>query len=387
MAVEPASIISIFLGIFKILLSPFVKTIKWIYEKLPFKVILRKPSPKLGIIESAWQSPTWQFAKQGDKEIIAINTFWRITNTLPYHLTALNVFLTKPERVKGNVLIKNPESEVYGSYTIPKGYTTEVDASFIIDKKHVKHPEDMIKINIEFQDPLGRLHKLNQVVVKPFLKEQVGKADTLNIEDPSRIKNNLEKKVVAVLKNETEQYKVRGRREGRLGTVEWPRGTLEWRKADDKIQFLFENSNTENVNSEHIRALLNLYNSSSQRNKQVITKAVLNRIDKKSEYRNVAYLIIFFLFEIGHLKEGLNIALKKLKGDKANAFSDMLRILDFLLAFRYEEFEEKELNVIEAFVYATKEHPFQIKERINAIRVRNMLTNSEPVVSGSVVVN
>jgi hypothetical protein len=365
-------ILSIIFDFIKLVLLPLTKTLKWIYGKLPFKVISRKPLPKLGIIESAWREPIWEFVKYRDKEVIAIHTYWQITNTLSYNLTALNVFLTKPERVKGHLLIKHYKSDIYGSYAIPKGYTTEADASFMIDKKYIKQPEDVIKIRIEFQDPVGRYHKLDQVVIKPIIKTQVNKIDSLKIEDPSKIKNKVEKQVVAVLKNEIEQYKVRGRREGRLGTVEWPRGTIEWRGMDEKIKFLFDNSAAGNVSSEHVKALLNLYNSSSPRDKAIIIKSLLNRIDKKSEYRNVGYLIIFFLFEIGHLEEGLKIALKKLKGDKTNAFSDTLRLLDFLLAFRYGEFEEAEMNTIEAFVYATKEHPFQIKERINAIRVNKL---------------
>ena len=49
-----------------------------------------------------------------------------------------------------------------------------------------------------------------------------------------------------------------------------------------------------------------------------------------------------------------------------------MRMLDILLAFRYEEFKEQDLDAIEKFVYSTKEHPFKIKERINAIRVTKM---------------
>ena len=73
------------------------------------------------------------------------------------------------------------------------------------------------------------------------------------------------------------------------------------------------------------------------------------------------------------IKDGLDIALKKLQHDKATGFGDVLRILDFLLAFRYQEFETAELDAIETFVCSTKEHTFQIKERINAIRVRKIL--------------
>lgn len=367
---------SLIWDIIKTLLSPFTKALKWFYEQLPVKVVRRKPPLKLGVIESSWHEHTWEFAKQRGKEVIAIHTHWQITNTLPYDLTALNVFLKIPERVKGRVLTKNYKSDIWGSYPIPKGYTTEIEASFVINKKHAKSMKDAIKAGIELQDPTGRTHKIDNFIVEPVRKGSV-KRELLVIEDPSKIKNKVEKQVVAVLKNEVEQYKARGRREGRLGTVEWPKGTIEWRGADDKIQFLFENSNKVNVKSDHIDALLSLYQSSSVNDKRNIIAALLNRIDKKSEYRDVGYLIIFFLFETSHLKEGLDITFKKLRGDKANAFGDVLRMLDFLLAFRYTEFQESDLDAIEAFVYSTKEHPFRIKERINAIRVRNMFNNSK----------
>lgn len=375
-------LLSLIWDIVKTLLSPFTKALKWFYEQLPFKIVIRKPSPKLGIIESSWRGHTWEYAKHRDKEIIAIHTHWQVTNALPYNITALNVFLTKPTQVKGYTLIKHHESDIWGSYTIPRGYTTEVEASFIIDKKFAKNSDTIIKAGIEFQDPLGRTHKLNQVIINPFLKNINVKKESLKTDDPSKLTNKIEKEVVAVLKNEIQQYKVRGRREGRLGTVEWPKGTIEWRDVDAKIKFLFENSNKDNVKSEHIDALLSLYNSSSPKDKRRVITALLNRIDKKSEYRDVGYLIIFFLFEVGHLKEGLQTALKELKGNKANAFGDVLRVLDFLLAFRYEEFDAPELNAIEAFVYSTKEHPFQMKERVNAIRVKQMLSSKEKLHEG-----
>lgn len=366
---------SLIIDIVKTLFSPFLKVLKWLYEQLPFKVVRRKPPLKLGIIESSWREHTWEFAKHRNKDVVAIHTSWQITNTLPYNLTALNAFLTKPERVKGTVMIKSYQSDIWGHYPIPKGYTTDLNATFTIDVRHIKKPSDVLKVRLELQDPTGRIHKIDNIVVHPVVRDSV-KKDLLIVENPSKLQSKIVKKVVAVLKNEVEQYKVRGRREGRLGTVEWPKGAIEWRSADEKIQFLFENSNKANVRSEHIDALLSLYNSSSSTEKKHIVSALASRIDKKKEYRDIGYLIIFFLFEVGYLKRGLDSTLKKLKGDKANAFGDVLRVLDFLLAFRYEEFENPELDAIEAFVYSTKEHPFKIKERINAIRVRSMLNNS-----------
>lgn len=110
---------SLILDIIKTLFSPFLKVLKWLYERLPFKVVSRKPPLKLGIIESSWGEHTWEFAKHRDKDVVAIHTHWQITNTLPYNLTALNAFLTKPEGVKGSVMIKSHQSDIFGHYPIP----------------------------------------------------------------------------------------------------------------------------------------------------------------------------------------------------------------------------------------------------------------------------
>ncbi len=361
-------------SLISVLIKPFIKIYKYLYEISPFRIVRKKFIPRLGIIESSWRDHEWNYGKRGDQEIIFIYTHWQITNILPYNITGLNAFLVKPERVKGLVLIKRHDQDIWGHYTIPKNCTTEMEISFVIDKKFAKRKEEIIKGKIEIQDPIGRKHFIDQVIINPPKKAlKKLNQDHLKIEDPSKIKNNIEKQVVAVLKNEVEQYKVRGRREGRLGTVEWPRGTTEYRGVDEEIKFLFENSKKENVSSKYIAALLNLYNNSSKNEQALIIKSLLKRINKEIEYRDIGYLIVFFLFEIGSLKEALNAVLKKLKGDKANAFGDVLRILDLLLTFRYEEFEEQELNEVEKFTYSTKDHPFKIKERVNAVRVLKML--------------
>lgn len=371
-----ASLASLIFNILKTLFTPVIKILKWLYEKSPFKLVRKKRIPKLGIIENPWKEHRWDYGKRGEGKIIGISTSWMITNTLPYNLTALSVYLTHPEKSKGSYLIKDPKSNYWGHYTIEKGYTTEIDISFAINPKHVRGPEDTIKAEIEIQDAIGRIHKIDKIIVCPIKRNPV-KNDHLIIEDSSKLSNEIEKKVVSILKNEVQQYKFRGRREGRLGTIDWPRGTvIDYHNTDGKIQYLFENSNKQNVSSEHISALQSLFHKSSKNQQEIIINCVLARINKKAEYRDVGYLILFFLFEAGYLKEGLNVSLKNLSGDKANGFSDVLRLLDILLAFRFDEFGESDLNEVENFIYSAKEHPFSIKERINAIRIRKLLKES-----------
>lgn len=362
------TIIYIFIKFFLLLVSPLTKTFKWVYNKLPFKVIFKKNKYKLALIESNYRNNMWSYGKKGDEKIIFINTTWKITNALNYNLTALNAYLIKPQKIRGQVILKDVNSNTWGNYALERGYTTEIEISFVVDKSKVKDTNSNINIEFELEDILGKRHKYKNIEI-PSAIINTPKKDNLNIEDPSQISNPIIKKVVAVLKNELQQYKVRGRREGRLGTTEWIRGVIEYRNAEEKIKFLFDNSNPKNVTSESLDSLLQLYKSSNKVGKVIVINSLIERLDKKREYRDISYSIVFFLFEIKKLNAGLQVSLDKLQGDKANAFSDVLRLLDFLLAFRYEEFSDKDLDMIESFIYSTKEYPFSIKDRVNAIRV------------------
>jgi hypothetical protein len=365
---------SLIFNIIKFLFSPLLKVFNWIYNKLPFRVISKKRLPNLGIIESSYKDHMWSYGKQGHKEIIFINTYWQITNTRPYNLTAMNAFLTKPGyRIKGHILVKDTNSNTYGSFGISEGYTTEADISFITDIKYVKSAKDTIKVDILIQDAIGKTDRLKNIIVKPFPQGEPEQKEMLSIENPSKIKYKRLKQVISVLKNEVPQYKIRGRREGRLGTVEWPRGQMEWTIAGDMLQFLSDESRKASVTTEHIDALVKLFHQSTKAQQKLIVSALLERINKKNEYRDIGYLIFFFFFEVHQIKESLPIFTKKLQGDGANAFSDVLRMIDILLTFRYDEFSATELDELETFIYGTKEHPFRIKERINAIRVKNIL--------------
>ncbi|HRN70000.1 MAG TPA: hypothetical protein PLS49_02335 [Candidatus Woesebacteria bacterium] len=354
----------------KIGLKPFLNILQWIYNKLPFEV---KRKRRLGIIESPWKDHEWAYGKdKNGHKIVVLYTYWNLTNTLPYNLTTLNTYLKKPEKVKGTWMVEEPETKYWGHYAIPINRTSQIEIIFVIDPKYVKQVKKPLDIEIEITDPINNKYRIKGIQV-PERKIQLPKKQLFHVEDISKLKSDTERKVVSVLKNELEQYKFRGRREGRLGTVEWIKTDLQWTSSDSTIRFLYEKSEKNYVQSIHVTALVNLYKNSNTDDKDLIIKSLLKRLDKKSEYLNVAYLILFTLFELGFLNKAFTPSLQKLYGDKENGFSDMLRMIDFLLAYRYDEFNEELINEIEQFVYSTKEHSFRIKERINAIRVKNMI--------------
>jgi len=363
----------IIIDFFLKLAEPLLKVLGWLYSKSPFELKWKKQKPKLGIIEDSFKGHTWSIWKKGSEEFLNISTNWHITNTLPYNLTALNVFLTRPKKVKGRWIAKDTKSNYWGSYSIPTDYTTDVTFSFKLDRKYAKKETSVLTVDIVIIDPIGHKHKIKRVKVLPSaVREQRSDESDIPIENTNRIRNTIERNVVAVLKDELEQYKVRGRREGRLGTVEWPKGVIEWRTQGEKIEFLHNTSNKDHVRSRNTEALVKLYGNSDEQGKKIIIKALKKRLNKQTEYSDVGYIIVLTLFELRLLPMGLNAALKYLKGGSKHGFGDTLRLLDFLLAFRYKEFDKENLNIAEKVAFSTNEHTFRIKERINAIRIERI---------------
>lgn len=367
-------LLSTFTGFFLVIYSHtthlFLKIWRFFYGVV-------KKTGTLGIVTSAWQENTWHRVTRNDKQFIYIRLHWTITNALSYDLTVVNSFLVKPTYSPGRVLIKHTQSDMWGSYTIPQGYTTDVETIFHIDTKYIKHDADTLRLNVEFEDPFGKRFSKRNIVVKHVKTAQSVRKTKPQTEDISKIKDKAERQVVSVLKNELEQYRVLGRKEGRLGSVNWPKGSLEWRDNGKPIEFVFHHSNRTNVTSEHVVAITKLYNRLHNKKKKALMKALLERINRKSEYRDSGYLILFTLFELGALDKGLVRAFNSLRGDSAYGYSDVLHMLDMLLAFRYDEFKDSDLIAIEEIASASKDNNmFSILQRVNAIRVKRLIASA-----------
>ena len=298
------------LGILLKIITPLINMLGWLYGKLPFEIRRRKPKPKLGIIENSFKQHTWEIRRVNNEKYLSINTNWHITNTLPYNLTVLNTFLRKPERTKGMWMSKDTNSDYWGPYGIARNYTTDVTLSYLVDPKYIKDEDTAITVDVEIIDPVGNRHIVKNVKVVPAITKKRNSPETiLPIENTNKIRGSLEKTLVAVLKDEIEQYKARGRPEGRLGSVEWPRGRIEWRTAGEQINFLNGDSSKEHIRSKNIDAIKVLYERSSEKDREVIVNALKKRLDKQLEYRDIGYFVVLALFELGFLPIGLKFSI------------------------------------------------------------------------------
>ena len=161
---------------------------------------------------------------------------WHATNITGDPVQLLATRIARPHTY-GHVLTRHPEENIFGSYPILPGQTTEVHSDFWIVPPVRKVGEDL-KATVFLTDQYGNDHRIKNVIFKgpcPKQPEQEGPP----IEAIHSVAEPIEKEVVSVLKAEVNIYKACGRRVGGHGSIETPiRGRTytglgaEWREAD-----------------------------------------------------------------------------------------------------------------------------------------------------------
>jgi hypothetical protein len=126
-----------------------------------------------------------------------------------------------------------------------------------------------------------------------------------------------------------------------------------------------------------LEALLTFYERLPPVEKDQFASALLTRIDGKA-YLPVSYFIVLVLWKIGRLKEGLEKAKSNLPQGEISVFglSNVLMLLNGLLRYRHPDFTNEMLDDIERFLDGLNEHPFQIPEKLAAIRTARLLRPS-----------
>jgi len=336
--------------------------------------------------------------RTGDqKPAMQIVSYWYITNPTNLPIRILNTYINHP-RISGHVSIKDIESEYHGSYSVPPYATTDLHADFWIHPPIRREGKDL-KIDISFIDSFGQERKIKNVKIESDKKKRTI-PKSLQSEAIYQIEHDIEKKVAAVLKDEISRYKKYGRSSGELGSTY---AICDGRKiksiyqdgwSSDKSgerQEIVSNPDNSRVYSENGDTLTKYFNKiTDNHEKELFINSLLSRLNREKEYYCVSYLIIYVLFRIGKLNEGLASAkldlqkkqskqslfgtlLRKqtnelLEPHQRYGFSDSLGIINGLLRYEHQSFTDIELDLLEEFISNLKEHTFSIEDKLNSIR-------------------
>jgi hypothetical protein len=199
----------------------------------------------------------------------------------------------------------------------------------------------------------------------------------------SSISNLVEREVASVLQAELSRYDKCGRRVGGLGSIHLVIngremtgvGSDSWNPNSPKNQSISDNPGGSELRSDNLEALMAFYGRlTTADERDQFAAALLGRMDGKA-YLRITYFIVCVLWKTGRLREALEKAKAELPQGESKVFglSNTLMLFNGLLRYCYPDFTDEMLDDIEKFLVGLKEHPFQIPEKIAAIRTARLM--------------
>lgn len=181
--------------------------------------------------------------------------------------------------------------------------------------------------------------------------------------------NNLFKKIDVVLAEEVRSYQANGRIRGGLGSFNQ---TLSdgWTMDGQIPQLIGDTSSQDIIRSPNSDLLLKLHSSLNSQDKSSMGSYLIRHLRKDSEFTDAAYLVIFALFRIGRLIDGLNMARRSLKGDTNHSYSNLLGMLAKIVRWEYSFIAQDTYDRIKLVLQGDDEYNFQLLEKINSAELK-----------------
>lgn len=366
------SVITVIFGIPKL-----IKLVGYLWTKLWYFLTRYRPKvPRETIrVIPRRDGNRWSLGSSKGEPSMQVVCGLYVTNISDLDVLICEVSLRKPKTV-GHIFVRHPHEDIYGTYSIPAGQTTEAVANFWI-KPPICKEDEILLVDIDFVDQFRNSHRVRKVEFHPKLKPKKNKETiTSPAETVSEISDPVEKEIVAVLQAEIDRYRQCGRYIGGLGSIQttyegrtYCGVGVDYRKVGSpKLQAIVPDPETVKIESDNGSTLIEFYHSLKSQQKNDFVESLLKRLSREGGYASVGYFILFVLYNIGYLNKALETAKKELQNDSAYGFSDFLRLLDGLLRYQYPKFSTQMLDDIERFLKGIGEHTFRISERLSAIR-------------------
>ncbi len=363
-------IVTFLLNVGKIF-SGIGKAWHWLYRRIT-RYQPRAPRETLRLIPKPRHS-WWSMGTSDGEPSMQLVCDWYVTNITNQAVKVCGARVRKP-KIDGNMMVRHQKENIYGGYYIPPQYTTDGRADFWIHPPIKKIGEPLV-LDLEFLDQYGNIHRVKKV---KFNAPQPKKKDVEPpMESIATIKDPIEKEILSVLQSEVHRYKDCGRRVGGLGSVvlnyQGRKVTgvgTDWRTADSpEMQSIVPDPQSAKLESDNGAILVRYFQSLTGKDMQRFCEVLLQRISKGNAYAPIGYFFLYVGYRINILKGVLKSAKDNLKGDSGYGFSDLLRLLDGMLKYEYQNFNSEILDIIEQFIDGLdNECLFRIPERIRAIR-------------------
>lgn len=337
------------------------------------------------------QRCVWSVHKQPDDSMTTqIGADFVVKNQTAGPLGLVGVRLIKPA-IKGEVLqesimVRAPRGNLYGmayasDYRIPVGMALPARLDMTIRGIPRQAEGEALDVILGIKDDDGNEQRVKVTckgrTAPKVIEKQISPEALYAFTDP------VVKEVVSVLQAELSRYDKCGRRVGGLGSVHvvyrgtalTGMGTEAWTPNSAANQEIAADPETAELRSDNLAALVAYYGRlTTDDDRGQFISALTDRLDAGKGYLRVSYFIVCVLWKVGKLGKALDQAKAKLPQGESKDFglSNVLMMLNGLLRYRHPDFTSDMLDQIERFMQGLNEYPFQIPQKLAAIRARRL---------------
>ena len=176
-------------------------------------------------------------------------------------------------------------------------------------------------------------------------------------------------KIDIILNEERRAYSANGRRGGGLGSFNIKIGD-GWRTEGEIPKIINTEIDTEAIKSPQAELLLKLYSTLNNKSKKIYLEYLLACLDKKSEFSDVAYLILYFLHRVGKTVDALKKSAEDLEGDGVHGFSNLIAMLAKIVYYEYLLIKKEDYRTIKDILLSSAEYNFGLTEKINLAEMK-----------------
>jgi hypothetical protein len=350
------------------------RLVRWCFRRIERRFREAAPSDTFRVVQGT-RRLDWNDGTVAGRPATQVNGVWLVTNVMTdTNLVVANVHLRLPLPMRWRMDRDLSEIDVRSAQVVDSGTASEIHGIFWLIPRLAK-PGRELRATVVFTDQFENRRRVRARFRAPRPSPPVPERPRERI---SEIEDPIEKEIAGVLQAELARYRTNGRREGGLGSVTTTYGGRQQQGAGGNVgsqvgtprnQVIVDDPQNASLESDNADSLLALFHSlDSDEERERFRSALLARVSRDSIYAPVAYLPLLVALELEFAPQFFRHARESLLGDTIYGFSNCLMLTNGLLRLRHPMFSDQLLDDIERFTHDTGEHPFQIPERIAAIR-------------------
>jgi hypothetical protein len=179
----------------------------------------------------------------------------------------------------------------------------------------------------------------------------------------------------AILEEERRSYAARGRRVGKLGSLNvgiQSEPNSGWTQEGHVPELLWEKGRGTRLSSKNLDRLLGVHAGLNRKGKRNLENYLFAQLSKESPFADVGYFVFLVLHRMGRTIDALQTARTNLAGDKVFGYSNVLATLSALVSHEHSDISEAVLVSVPDILSGDEEHDFRLRQKVNIARLERL---------------